>query len=174
MKNLLLYSDLGTNAIRIKKVKSDNIEELQNESYIYTTEHNATKDELIAIQIDKPLFKYKEKMKELLDKYFNDFRIKKKHSSVNADVIICMNTKQGQRSNPQNFVKDSKGYRILTEGELFSLQGFKREYGKLLRKAGITLSQIGYMCGNSITVNVVEKIFKNLLPKKYYNAIPIF
>lgn len=107
-------------------------------------------------------------------KYFSESKLKKQYSSINADVIICMNTKQGRKSNPQNFVKDSKGYRILTEGEMFSLQGFKRKYGKLLRKFGIKLHQIGYMCGNSITVNVVEEIFKKLLPKKYYNAIPIF
>lgn len=91
MKNLLVYSDLGTNAIRIKKVKSDNIEELQNESYIYTTEHNATKDELIAIQIDKPLFKYKEKMKELLDKYFNDLYSLYKSKCISDKLIIDKN-----------------------------------------------------------------------------------
>lgn len=46
MKDLLVYSNLGSNNIRIKKVESDNIEELQNESYIYTTKHNATKLEI--------------------------------------------------------------------------------------------------------------------------------
>lgn len=98
-------------------------------------------------------------------KYFNEMRLKKKYSSLNADILICMTTKQGQKSNPQNFVQDKNGYRILTDGEMFVFQGFKREYGKLLRENGITTSQIGYMCGNSITVNVLEAIFKKLFLK---------
>lgn len=100
-------------------------------------------------------------------KYFNEFRLKKKYSSLNSDILVCMTTKQGQKSNPQNFVKDEKGYRILTDSEMFAFQGFKREYGKLLRDNGITTAQIGFMCGNSITVNVLEEIFKNLF--KYNN-----
>lgn len=95
-------------------------------------------------------------------KYFNDFRLKKKYSSLNSDELVCMTTKQGQKSNPQNFIKDEKGYRILTDGELFAFQGFKREYGNMLREKGFKTSQIGYMCGNSITVTVLEDIFKSL------------
>ena len=97
-------------------------------------------------------------------KYFNDFRLKKKYSSLNSEILICMTTKQGQKSNPQNFIKDNKGYRILTDSELFAFQGFKREYGELLRSKGFTTSQIGYMCGNSITVTVLEAIFEQLIP----------
>lgn len=95
-------------------------------------------------------------------KYFNEFRLKKKYSSLNSDILVCMTTKQGQKSNPQNFIKDSKGYRILTDRELFAFQGFKKEYGDLLRNNGFTTSQIGYMTGNSITVSVLEAIFKEL------------
>ena len=101
-------------------------------------------------------------LEEKHHKYFNEFRLKKKYSSLNSDVLVCMTTKQGQKSNPQNFIQDNKGYRTLTDGELFAFQGFKREYGKLLRDNGITTSQIGYMLGNSITVTVLEYIFKNL------------
>lgn len=95
-------------------------------------------------------------------KYFNEFRLKKKYSSLNSDILVCMTTKQGQKSNPQNFIKDNKGYRILTNRELFAFQGFKKEYGDLLKNNGFTTSQIGYMCGNSITVSVLEAIFKEL------------
>lgn len=101
-------------------------------------------------------------LEEKHHKYFNEFRLKKKYSSLNADVLVCMTTKQGQKSNPQNFIKDKKGYRTLTDGEMFTFQGFNREYGALLRNNGITTSQIGYMLGNSITVTVLEEIFKNL------------
>lgn len=95
-------------------------------------------------------------------KYFNDFRLNKKYSSVNSDVLVCMRTKEGQKSNSHNFVKDNKGYRILTNRELFAFQGFKKEYGDLLKNNGFTTSQIGYMCGNSITVSVLEAIFQKL------------
>lgn len=98
-------------------------------------------------------------------KYFNDFRLKKKYSSLNSDILVCMTTKQGQKSNPQNFIKDSKGYRILTDGEMFVFQGFKREYGKLLKENGFTTSNIGYMLGNSITVTVLEDIFEILFKR---------
>ena len=107
-------------------------------------------------------------LEEKHHKYFNEFRLKKKYSSLNSDVLVCMTTKQGQKSNPQNFVKDEKGYRILTDGEFFAFQGFKKEYGKLLRDNGITTSQIGYMLGNSITVTVLEDIFKELFKNSTY------
>lgn len=99
-------------------------------------------------------------------KYLNEFRIKKKYSSLNADIIICQTTKQGNLANPQNFVKDDKGYRVMTPTELLSLQGFDRKYGKLLLDNGITKEQIGYMSGNSITVNVLAAIFNELI-KQY-------
>jgi len=99
--------------------------------------------------------------------YFNEFRLQKKYSSVNADVLVCMTTKQGTRTNPQNFIKDAKGYRILTDSEYFALQGFKREYGPLLKENGFSTNQIGFMLGNSITVNVVQAILKNIFQPEH-------
>lgn len=101
-------------------------------------------------------------LNEKQHRYFNEFRLKKKYSSINAKIIICMTTKQGTRTNPQNFVQDEKGFRIFTDSEYFALQGFKREYGDLLKENGFSTNQIGFMCGNSITVNVVQAILKNL------------
>lgn len=95
--------------------------------------------------------------------YFNEKRLKKRYSSLNSDVIICMSTKQGQRSNPQNFIKDEKGYRMLTAREMFALQGFKKESADLLLNNGFTLDKIGYMCGNTISVPVLESLFKEII-----------
>jgi site-specific DNA-cytosine methylase len=53
----------------------------------------------------------------------------------------------------------------MTPGELLSLQGFKKEYGQLLLNNGITKEKIGFMSGNSVTVSVLEYIFKNLIEK---------
>lgn len=104
-------------------------------------------------------------LEEKHEKYYNEMRLKKKYSSLNSDVLVCMTTKQGGKSNPQNFIKDSKGARILTDSELMVFQGFRREYGPLLRQNGFTTTKIGYMAGNSITVNVLTEIFKVLIPQ---------
>ena len=95
-------------------------------------------------------------------KYLAEFRLKKKYSSLNADIIICQTTKQGNLANPQNFVKDHKCYRVMTSRELLSLQGFKKEYANLLLANGITKEQIGKLSGNSITVDVLMHIYKSL------------
>lgn len=96
-------------------------------------------------------------------KYYNDYKLKKRYSSLDANVLICMTTKQGSRSNPQNFVTDAYGTRILTAKEMLVLQGFNGEHANTLISNGITAKQIGYMTGNSITVTKLEAIFKNLL-----------
>ena len=96
-------------------------------------------------------------------KYLSEFRIKKQYSSLNRDIIICQTTKQGNLANPQNFIKDGYGYRVMTPTELLSLQGFNREYGQLLLSNGFTKEKIGKMSGNSVTVDVLYYIFKELL-----------
>lgn len=95
--------------------------------------------------------------------YLSEFRIKKKYSSLNSDIIVCQTTKQGNLANPQNFIKDEYGYRVMTPNELLSLQGFNKEYGNLLLNNGFTKEKIGKMSGNSVTVDVLYYIFKGLL-----------
>ena len=50
----------------------------------------------------------------------------------------------------------------LTGRERFKLQGFNPDYVDLLLKNGISKGTIDKVSGNSITVNVLEEIFKNL------------
>ena len=57
----------------------------------------------------------------------------------------------------------------LTQRERFKLQGFDPDYVDLLLKNGISKGYIDKMAGNSITVNVIEEILKELL--KTYNYI---
>lgn len=111
-------------------------------------------------------------------KYFNEMRLKKKYSSLNSDVLVCMTTKQGRKACPQNFVHDKRGYRLLTALEMFALQGFKKKDAQKLLDNGITTQQVGYMCGNTISVCTVEQIFKKLidaLPNVFCrgNVVPI-
>ena len=57
----------------------------------------------------------------------------------------------------------------LTQRERFKLQGFNPDYVDLLLANGISKGYIDKMSGNSITVNVIEEILKELL--KTYNYI---
>lgn len=99
-------------------------------------------------------------------KYANEFRLKKKYSSLNADIIICQTTKQGQKSTSQNFVKDSRGVRIMTAREQLRLQGFRTTDADLLTSNGFTAKQIGQLSGNSISVNVLAHIYRNLFAQQ--------
>lgn len=95
-------------------------------------------------------------------KYLSEFRIKKQYSSVNSDIILCQTTKQGNLSNPQNFIKDEFGIRVMTPMELFALQGFKKEQAQRCLKEGLTKENLGYVSGNSIAVPVVQSIFDEM------------
>ena len=57
----------------------------------------------------------------------------------------------------------------LTQRERFKLQGFNPDYVDLLINNGISKVYIDKMSGNSITVNVIQTILKELL--KTYNYI---
>ena len=51
----------------------------------------------------------------------------------------------------------------LTQRERFKLQGFNPDYVDLLLNNGITKTYLDKVSGNTITVNVISSIFKNLL-----------
>ena len=99
--------------------------------------------------------------------YYNDFRLKKQYSSLNPDIAICMTTKQGHLTSSQNFIKDCRGVRMFSPQEMMVLQGFKKTHGNNLIKDGFSPRDIGFMVGNSITVNVLEKIIPQFI--KYFN-----
>ena len=58
--------------------------------------------------------------------------------------------------------------RKLTPKETWRLMGFDDEDFDKAQKAGVSNSQLYKQAGNSIVVNVLEAIFKNLLPDEYY------
>ena len=59
-------------------------------------------------------------------------------------------------------------FRYLTEQELTLIQGFNKDF-----KFPVSNSQVRKQIGNSIYVGLLEKILKNLIPKKYFNFITI-
>lgn len=57
---------------------------------------------------------------------------------------------------------DKDKYRKLTPREYFRLMGFTDEDYELLANNGISKTQLYKMAGNSIVVNVLEALFKQL------------
>lgn len=88
----------------------------------------------------------------------NEMRLRKQYSSLNKDITICQTTKQGQTSNPQNFIEDKKGVRIMTGNECLKLQGFRDGCGHKLIDNGFTTAQIGFVSGNSLCVTIMKKL----------------
>lgn len=123
------------------------------------------------INCEHPAWYYKEEceqddslyLEKKHERYYNQKRLDKKYSSLDADTLICMTTKQGSKSNPQNFFTDKKGVRMLNAREMFLFQGFDKSYGDLLLSHGFSLKRIGYMLGNSISVAPLVYMLKQLL-----------
>lgn len=55
--------------------------------------------------------------------------------------------------------------------EAFKLQGFSVEDFKKVVAAGISDTQMYRLMGNSITVNVLSAIFKNLIPRRFFSNV---
>lgn len=107
------------------------------------------------------------------DYYFKNFKgflnkkssiFKKKFEVLNpyTNISRCLTTKSCKASITNTFIVDYFGIRGLTEKECFKLQGFNPGYVKLLKENGISKNKLYYMIGNSITVTVLETIFKEL------------
>ncbi|MDY3050687.1 MAG: DNA cytosine methyltransferase [Parvimonas sp.] len=78
------------------------------------------------------------------------------------NVSRCLLTKSCKATITNTYIVDFYGIRGLTERECFKLQGFDVDYVELLKRNGVSKNQLYYMIGNSITVNVLEMIFKKL------------
>lgn len=82
-------------------------------------------------------------------------------SSFSGNRIFSVNGKSPTLITKNNAIYyEINGY--LNYRERFALQGFRKKYADLLLDNGIPVGQIDKMSGNSITVNVVQMIFKNL------------
>lgn len=99
-----------------------------------------------------------------IDKYAkNKMRLQKKYSSLNSDIAVCMTTKQGIKSNSQNFIEDELGVRMLTPREMFKLQGFDFTHGDTLINSGYNINNIGFVIGNSLCVSIMKELIKSIL-----------
>ena len=88
-----------------------------------------------------------------------------------TDYIHCITTKWGKTTakgkpdpqQQQQFVKDEKGIRCLTSEELMRFQGFEPRDAKILWENGYSRGDIGKLVGNSMTVQVLEAIFRQFV-----------
>ena len=85
-------------------------------------------------------------------------------ANFKTDVISCIMTGWGTPSyTQQTFVKVGDRHRCLSSEELMRFQGFPSEYGTRLRNIGLSKNQVGTLVGNSITVPVLEEIYKQFV-----------
>lgn len=90
---------------------------------------------------------------------------------LSTEYIHCITTKWGKtagngRPDPyqqQQFIKDEKGIRCLTSEELMRFQGFEPKDAQILWENGYSREDIGKLVGNSITVQVLEAIFRQFV-----------
>lgn len=75
--------------------------------------------------------------------------------------INCITAGYNKLRTTETYIKDDKGIRKLTPKECWRFMGVKDEQFNLLN--GISDEQLYKMAGNSIVVDVLEAIFKNLL-----------
>ena len=88
-----------------------------------------------------------------------------------TDYIHCIKTKYGSTNKEgkvdpqtqQHLIIDHKGIRCLTVEELMRFQGFRPEDAKILLENGFTRTDIGKLVGNSITVDVLEALFREFI-----------
>ena len=88
-----------------------------------------------------------------------------------TDYIHCIKTKYGSTNKEgkvdhqtqQHLIIDHKGIRCLTVEELMRFQGFRPEDAKVLLENGFTRTDIGKLVGNSITVDVLEALFREFI-----------
>jgi len=81
-------------------------------------------------------------------------------------IACCQKTNGGGLgSNTGLYLENTYRIRKLTPLECFRLMGFDDEDYYILKENGISNSQIYKMAGNSIVVNVLEEIFKELFNK---------
>lgn len=92
-------------------------------------------------------------------------KLKQGRLKVIKNLCYTITTKQVRCPNAGVIDKGDGQYRYLTEMECFRLMGFDSEDCELLKKNGISITQIYKQAGNSIVVSVLEELFKSIYRK---------
>ena len=104
----------------------------------------------------------------------NALKIGKVKDITNNKYSQTLTTKQA-RWNNAGLIKDGGRYRYLTPLECYLLMGFEKE-DYLKAKEVTSITQLYKQAGNSIVVDVLEAILKNLLlkPTEFEGQMTIF
>lgn len=87
-------------------------------------------------------------------------------------LTICPTIRREMHGNEPKVVTVKKGnisIRRLTPLECFRLQGFPDTYYKILKKEGISDTQLYKLAGNAVTTNVVQHIFEKIIEEMQKN-----
>ena len=101
----------------------------------------------------------------LVDAYLTDFKYKQTSQVLNdRGICVTLDTMQGGYRQPKILCDGENSYRVrkITPREAFRLMGMKDSDIDKIQETGLSNSQQYKMAGNSIVVDVLEGIFKEL------------
>lgn len=132
------------------------------------------------VKIIEPIGKYElsEKMKRYINSYDDSYKVSDGNLVVNRDIAVAKTTREGStRADASDYISaeleqnkniaklDCTAYRIrkLTPKECWRLMGFADEDVDNAVAVGMSNAQLYKQAGNSIVVNVLMAIFKQML-----------
>lgn len=103
--------------------------------------------------------------------------LKMRYASIDNDIAICVTARGFVSWNCTYVTRKDGNITILTNKEVFRLMGISDYDIERIQASGISYSQQYYMAGNSIVVDVLFYIFKNLFierKRKKYIQLKLF
>lgn len=139
-------------------------------------------------------FKLKKRLKDVLENNIEDYymkhpankwilsdkakrTLKKRYASIDSDIAICVTARGFISWNCTYVTRKDGNITILTNKEVFRLMGISDYDIERIQASGISYSHQYYMAGNSIVVDVLFYIFKNLFierKQKKYIQLKLF
>lgn len=139
-------------------------------------------------------FKLKKRLKDVLENNIEDYymkhpankwilsdkakrTLKMRYASIDSDIAICVTARGFISWNCTYVTRKDGNITILTNKEVFRLMGISDYDIERIQASGISYSHQYYMAGNSIVVDVLFYIFKNLFierKQKKYIQLKLF
>lgn len=156
----------GKNRLQINKNISDTLQTSQKEAVVFSKMETTTN--LKTQLCNKLIEENKVKPFDIVKHSYSNNRLKEKRRIVennNSNLVITLTTRADTIGVVVPTI-DQLRIRKLTPLECFLLMGFDKEDYEKVKAIGMSDNQMYKQCGNSIVVNVLEKIFYNLLIEK--------
>lgn len=156
----------GKDRLQINKNISDTLQTSQKEAVVFSKMETTTN--LKTQLCNKLIEENKVKPFDIVKHSYSNNRLKEKRRIVennNSNLAITLTTRADTIGVVVPTI-DQLRIRKLTPLETFLLMGFDKEDYEKVKATGISNAQMYKIMGNSIVVNVLEKIFYNLLIEK--------